>query len=231
MTIDQARRRQAFARWHRRIALVVFAWLSALAATGFVINHAHDWGLDSKGLPAWLTERVYGVAAVDDSRCPSGIPSPSLCAAVFARLDLPSGPLLVTPDTILLFGHGGELIESLSATQIGLSRVEAALLEGRRIYLEGEGHAVSADLDLMTWNRLDPAALSRMADVRWQQRGEDTGAITWERFLLDLHAARFLGPAAVIFTDLVAGLILLLAGSGVWLWWLKRQRRRGKEMG
>jgi uncharacterized iron-regulated membrane protein len=37
-----------------------------------------------------------------------------------------------------------------------------------------------------------------------------------------MHAARFLGPLAKIFTDLVAGLILVMAVSGIWLYRLKR---------
>lgn len=226
MTIDEARRRQAFARWHRRLALAVFAWLAALAATGILINHAHDWGLDNKPLPGWLTERVYGVTAVDGSQCPPGIPSPSWCAAVFARLDLPSGELLLTPDAALLVGQEGELIESLSAAQVGLSRVEAAYLDERSVYLKGGGHAVSSDLDLITWEPLAAGKQREMADARWRERGDDPDVITWERLLLDLHAARFLGPMTALFTDLMAGLILFLAGSGIWLWWLKRQRRQ-----
>lgn len=51
-------------------------------------------------------------------------------------------------------------------------------------------------------------------------------SISWERFLLDLHAARFLGGLASILTDLMGGLILLLALSGLWLWWLKRPADR-----
>jgi hypothetical protein len=47
--------------------------------------------------------------------------------------------------------------------------------------------------------------------------------VSWERFLLDLHAARFLGPLAVWFNDLAAVLILVLAMSGAWLGRLKRR--------
>ena len=38
---------------------------------------------------------------------------------------------------------------------------------------------------------------------------------------LDLHAARFLGPAARWFTDLMAALIVLLVGGGFWLYRLR----------
>ena len=54
MTIDQARRLQIIARWHRRIALLVMAWLGFLALTGLFINHASGWGLDRARLAAPL---------------------------------------------------------------------------------------------------------------------------------------------------------------------------------
>jgi uncharacterized iron-regulated membrane protein len=41
--------------------------------------------------------------------------------------------------------------------------------------------------------------------------------------LLDIHAARFLGPAARVFNDLMAALILILAISGLWLYSAKRK--------
>jgi hypothetical protein len=226
VTVDQARRRQAFARWHRRAALVVFAWLVALALTGLLINHAHDWGFDRQPLPGWLAQPVYGVTAVDEALCPAGIPSPGECAEVFARLELPSGSLLLTPTTAFYFGKDGALVESLSAPQLGLDRIEAAYRDDNRIVLKGPRRAVSADLDLMSWHPLAQAVLMDIPDGRWQGQGDHPGTVTWERFLLDAHAARFLGPAAPFFTDLMAGLILFLAISGIVLWWLKRRRRR-----
>ncbi|MGD2130714.1 MAG: hypothetical protein PVJ17_15530, partial [Lysobacterales bacterium] len=113
-----------------------------------------------------------------------------------------------------------------SVAQVGLSRVEAAYLDESSVYLKGGGRAVRSDLDLITWQPLAPDTQREMTDARWRERGDVPGMITWERLLLDLHAARFLGPMTALFTDLMAGLILFLAGSGIWLWWLKRQRAR-----
>jgi hypothetical protein len=49
--------------------------------------------------------------------------------------------------------------------------------------------------------------------------------LSWERLLLDLHAARFLGPAAWLANDLLAGLILVLGLTGGWLYLVKRRRK------
>ncbi len=76
----------------------------------------------------------------------------------------------------------------------------------------------------MHWDELDADAAATLAAADWQERGVSTAIITWERLLLDLHAARFLGPAAKFVNDLLAALILLLALSGGWLY---RSKRKG----
>ena len=48
-------------------------------------------------------------------------------------------------------------------------------------------------------------------------------SISWERLLLDLHAARFLGPLARVFNDVAAAVILLLVVSGFWLYFVRRK--------
>ncbi|MBE9548779.1 MAG: PepSY domain-containing protein [Proteobacteria bacterium] len=54
---------------------------------------------------------------------------------------------------------------------------------------------------------------------------EEAALISWERLMLDLHAARFLGPLALWFSDLMAGLLLLLSISGIWIWWRQAKRK------
>ena len=136
MTIDQARRLKGLALWHRRVALVVCAWLLVLAGSGLLINHAHDWGLDRSGLAGPLQRVLYGIEPDDEDSCQGALTPEADCSG---------------------------------------------------------------------------------------------DSISWERFLLDLHAARFFGPLASVITDLMGGLVLLLALSGLWLWWLKRPQGRASQ--
>ena len=82
---------------------------------------------------------------------------------------------------------------------------------------------VAAAPDLLTLRDPGHAELAGLPDGDWKQPDADAaaGPITWERLLLDLHAARFLGPAARWFTDLMAALIVLLVGGGIWLYRLR----------
>lgn len=224
MTLDQAARRRAFARWHRRVAFVVAAWLALLAATGLAINHAHGWGLDRAPLPGTLQRWVYGIDSGAQDVCAGTAVAARDCAGVFARLDLPSGSLLLSRSGLLLLDDAGQLVEKLAAGQLGLESLRAGLREGASVYLRDGRRTVRADAGMADWQTLAAEESDALNARPWHTADDAAEPISWERLLLDLHAARFLGPLASAFTDLMAGLILLLALSGLWLWRVKRQK-------
>lgn len=226
MTRSQARRLQQVRRWHRRSALVVALWLAILAVTGSAINHAHDWGLDRAALPRALQGALYGITPDGTHPCAGLEPAPDACQQAFARLPAGAGSVLLAPHAVLLLGPDGQAIESLPAGQLGLARIEAGLASDQWLYLRGAEQVVATDFELLEWR--EPAASERAAlqGRDWRQANAAAGPITWERLLLDLHAARFLGPAARWFTDLMAALIVLLVIGGLWLY---RLRGRGGE--
>ena len=231
MTIDRARRLVVVARWHRRVALAVCLWLLVLAGSGLLINHAHGWGLDRSSLAFSLQRLFYGIERDGEGLCTeAAIPGPD-CAGVFARLSLASGELLLGGDALFLIDEHGVLLERLAAANFGLSGFEAGLLDGQDVYLRDTRQVVRTDPELLDWQALDSAAAEALAGGEWQVRVEGGVSISWERFLLDLHAARFLGPLASVFTDLMAILALLLALSGIWFWWLKRSPGRSGPAG
>lgn len=223
MTADEARRRQSLARWHRRLAVLIGLWLVLLAVTGVFINHAHDWGLDRRALPGSVQRLVYGIDTPDDFCAPY----PALgreCQDVFARLALPAGELLLAVSRLILIDGQGRIVESLPAGQLGLEGLEAGLRHGGSVYLRDRRRTVRTDAELMNWEQIGGEAAAALDGGPWQVRPGDDAGITWERLLLDLHAARFLGPGAKYFNDLFAALVLVLAVSGAWLWSAKRRR-------
>mgnify|MGYP001827844268 CR=1 FL=1 len=224
MTIDEARRRKTLARWHRRLALLVGLWLALLALSGVLINHAHDWGLDRDPLPRALLGLVYGIEADAIDYCDLAESIGPACSEVFARLELPAGQLLLGATQLVLVDVQGRVIETLPAGQLGLTGVERGLRLGDTVYLSDGPTTVRTDSDLLDLENLDAVEAEALADAPWQRRGNPADTVTWERLLLDLHAARFLGPAARWFNDLMAGLILVLVVSGAWLYRAKRRR-------
>ena len=224
MTIDQARRLQLMSRWHRRIALVVVIWIMVLAVTGILINHANDWGLDRRPVAAPLQQLLYGIERRTPDFCDHAPALGPECVDIFAALQIPGIELLLSPNRLYLLDEQGRLIEQLGAAQLGLDEVVGGLADGADIYLRDSNRAIVSDPELLDWRAVDASAAAELQGFDWQVRAAAEAVITWERVLLDLHAARFLGPLAKSFTDLSAALILLLGVSGAWLWWLKRRR-------
>ena len=131
------------------------------------------------------------------------------------------GSLLLGARDLFLLDDAGQLIEKLSVSQFGLSSLQAGLRVGSEIYLRDTHKTIQINLDLMDSSSLDTEAIAALMGHDWQVAEGTQNAITWERFLLDLHAARFLGPLAKVFNDLMAALILVLALSGIWLYRIK----------
>lgn len=207
---------RAMARWHRRVALFVMAWLAVLAATGILVNHANDWGLDSRPLAEPLQRWVYGIENVGQDFCATAPAELTDCGSIFGSLDVPGGELLLAEHSIILLAADGSLVEKLPAGQTGLQRLDAAYAEGDAVYLRDAGHTVLTTPDLLDFEPVDAEGAGHLERADWQVN-DRLAAITWERLLLDLHAARFLGSFAKAFNDIVGGLILLLAVTGFWL--------------
>lgn len=224
MTVDQARRLQSVARWHRRLALLVLLWLALLAASGIFINHANDWGLDRKALWQPLQELIYGIDVPDRDEC-DGIELPAeQCAEVFARIEMPGGVLLLERQAVYLVDQGGAVLERLAVSQLGLVTLEAGKAAGGLVYLQGREQVIVTDPELLESRRPSASELESARAYPWRKPDDVNVVITWERFFLDLHAARFFGPFSRVFNDLMAGLILLLAVSGFWLHKTKGQK-------
>ena len=224
MTIDKAMRRKAIARWHRRFAIFISIWLILLAFSGLLINHANDWGLDSRPLAKPLQKWVYGVEMQGTDLCEPLTQEGIACEQLFARLQLPVGVLLLGVRDLSLLDDSGQLVEKMNVRQFGLASLQAALREGSRIYLRGSNKVVLTTPDLLEGKVLDNATAAELDGKNWQLAKSGAESISWERFILDIHAARFLGPVATVFNDLMAALILILAISGLWLYWVKGRK-------
>lgn len=222
MTIDKARRKQIVALWHRRLAVFVSLWLVLLAASGVLINHAHELGLDRSPLPAFMQGTIYGIDSGSENFCDTVADIGPDCSGVFARMALPVGAVLLDEDSLFIIDEQGQLLEKLGIGHFGLGSLKAGLYLEPQIYLRDTQRTVRTDADFLDWEVLGTEAATTMTGSDWQVRDDQADAVSWERLMLDLHAARFLGPLAKWFNDLMAALILFLAISGIRLYRLKR---------
>ncbi len=236
-------------RWHRRTGVLIFVFVFFMAATGVVLNHSSEFGLDRNFVEwPWLSgaygDRSAEVAAYrlgDDwiARTLAGkvYLNTREVASCRGRLvgALSAAELLVVAcaQELLLLMRDGELVEALGTstglpvplTGIGKVRDQVVLRRGQTWLL--------ADLETLVFEG-EPAAGTVIAQLAPGTLPQDIRAaipasaqwLTWERLLLDLHSGRVFGYVGVLFVDGIALLLGCVVLSGFTLWFFHRGRRR-----
>jgi len=230
-------------RWHRWTGLLVAIPLLVLASTGLLLNHLDDLKLRERPLPLWLAQ-YYGVPALapalgsalsedgwwlwaDHTLYRQSEPLGE-CAAPFAGV-VAVGSLRVAGcgRELLLLSAEGELLERLGA-DYGVP-VFSALGSAPGVVLlataAGPQQFNPDTLVLQPWDQAwQPQSVERApaALAAALPREQVPAELNWERFLLDVHAGRVLPLLGTLIMDLSALLMLVLAGSGVLIWWRTR---------
>ena len=242
--------RMLLLRWHRRIGVVLLAFIVMLVVTGIAINHSAGWGLDKAFVQQTWLLKYYGITEPElrsfrdnnDWLAQSG-GSLYLNEDVIGHCD---GALLgavkrsdvwlvLCEGRLQLFNHQGARLDDISES-LGLpSAVNAIAATTDAVYLRSTAETVKFDPDLLVFSRIEksipheewaaPVEAPLKLRELWLAAHRGDG-VNWERVLLDLHSGRLFGPAGVIVTDIAAILLLLLALSGVWVWVTKPGRWR-----
>jgi uncharacterized iron-regulated membrane protein len=236
-------------RWHRRIGVAAALLVLLLAGTGIALSHAVALRLNERMLDApWLlalyrSEPVSPPRAmpstagwlvwIDNHLYLEGTPVADHLAAPIGTAESGDMIVIANHEQLLLLTMTGELLERLDRSSLPDS-IDAIGTDAQgRIAVRSEGR-VLISADLLQWQ---PVASN---DIRWADiepeppravlatalsafRGNGVSA---SRVIADLHSGRFLGPVGPWLMDASAIALILLAGSGLWMWWKQRPRYR-----
>lgn len=233
-------------RWHRWAGLAAAVFVIVLGATGLALQHAPALGLDaaavgSPGLARALGLRVgepvgvrvggTWVVAVGErlfvGDCGVDAGTGDLRGAVAAS----PGFAVAHGDDVVLFGGNGRRLERLrpgaglpeAVVAIGRSEAGPAVIRGAsgRLYrpLEDWLEFRRYGGEPPAWSR--PTAPPPRLSARLRERALGD-ALTWERLMLELHSGRIAGNAGRIVMDVAAIGLLVLAVTGLYLWWRRR---------
>lgn len=238
-------------KWHYWVGALFAATFVGFAITGVLINHSHDWSLDSKTIAwPWLN-RFYGYGQNDVK---SGFPLNSswvyqLGHALYlaeSKLGECHGKLIgaaqidrlyyvACANELLITLEDGTRVESIGLfpetfDKLAVSEniLYAQNQQTQRIYRFNEEHGqwlIATPFATLAFQQ----ATALPAVLLTQIPSAQGAKITWERLLLDLHSGRLFGRAGVFIADLIALALIFSSISGLWMW-LKKRRNTAIKM-
>ena len=233
-------------KWHRRIGLIASAFIIFLAVTGIVLQHSDELELPKKFLSnGWLL-KYYGIkpnpittyqlgnqtiSHAGETLYLSGNPIDIHAEASLGAVLFSSDIVIATPNALIVVDHDGNVIDEIT-TQDGLHETPLgiALSVENTLVMRGVNTYWESDLSLTKWLPYKGphpkwiAPSMTLPALKQVIEKHDMGQqISLERFILDAHSGRFFGRYGVYVIDAAAILLMILAISGIWLWFTRRQ--------
>ena len=236
-----------FSRWHRRLGITAAIFVILLSGTGMMLQHAPSFGLDQTPLGSTIVARWMGMEP--PSVTAYSVESNWLLATRESlwlgdrridrgHYDSPRGvvrtvfgfAVVTSEGHVILFDDSGQRIEQMRP-ETGLPASVDRIGRGseHRIIIESEGKRWRAGKqwlgfeahggDSVEWSQPQPPPNPLRKAVQQQALAD---SVTWERFLLVLHSGRIAGAVGVFLMDAAAIVFIVLAATGVYLWWRRR---------
>jgi hypothetical protein len=246
---SQTRRPHPLGILHRYGGITAALLVIIVCATGILLNHTEEFGLAKTNVKSEQLLRWYGI---EIPATKTYISENLFLSLAGRRLYLNAQPvdgsyqnlngfismqdflLASVDDRFLVLQLDGSIIETLESFHGIPTGVRTIGLLNLLPTVETESGIWQSDQTLMQWEQLNsidsPVNWSQTAvlpdqfatAIQDDQRGD---GLPLERVILDLHSGQILGKAGPWIGDTVAALFILLALSGIWLWFKTRKRR------
>jgi len=233
-------------KWHKRFGVSVALFVIILVISGILLNHGQQLKLNTRYIKTeWLLD-LYKINPVSE---PVGFESSGhrvtqMGERVYFNNKEIANEInkligIVTVNEIYVVAYDGQLtllskagkiIEHLTGAEGVPAGMEAVANDDQGNVIIKAAHGYyHVDLDVLDWHEYDylEADWSQASSIPKQLKSEllkqyRGSGLTIERVLLDLHSGRIVGFWGVYFVDFIAILFLILAFTGVWMWWSRR---------
>jgi len=235
-------------RWHRRIGLLTALVVILLSVTGLLLNHVSSIrGLHEPVRSLWLLE-AYGIEAPTTKSYAVGnryitslgrdyfyldLDESAYCRGTLKGAVAHSNMIVVAcGDELVLLSERGEVVERIGSAYGLPAPVENLGLCGEALCLSSKDQRYTINIDQLSWLPVNAEiSMDISKTVTLPQKYERTlvqnymgDSISWERVLLDLHSGRLLGLGPWLM-DIAALFLIMLAISGVSMWYSGRRRK------
>lgn len=234
-------------RWHRLLGITSAAIVIVTVATGIVLNHGDALGLSGRHAASGIVRSLYGLhAPAPDAVYASALgPVVQVGTRVFIEAttlverESPLVGVVVVGDGLLLAFADGlvqidserRIVDRYDALDGLTTPVLRAGAGDGRAWLESDGGVQAFEAD----GSLSSGGLP-VVGIDWSEAAELTSAqaealtraytgdgVSYERVLLDLHSGRLFGAFGVWIVDAAALCVLVLALTGVFMWFRFRR--------
>jgi len=233
-------------KWHRKVGITAAFFVMLLVVTGLLLNHTDKLNLQNifvqsekllewyhiqpkgeiKGFSVdqhWLTQ-IDGRLYFDQMEIADHIED------LYGAVRRNDGFVVSLDDSLLILTLSGELVERLSGSEGVPAGIQSiGLSEDGDIVIKAAHGDYIADLDTTEWHEREGLVVSwSVANAIPEKLSEQLlrlyrgKGLPLERVIIDIHSGRILGQAGVFLVDFMALLFLLLAMSGVWMWYKYR---------
>ena len=233
-------------KWHRKVGITAAFFVMLLVVTGLLLNHTDKLNLQnifvqSEKLLEWYSIQPKGqmkgfkvdqhwLTQIDGRLYFDQIELADHIEDLYGAIRSSDSFVVALDGSLLILTQSGEIVERLSGSEgvpagiksIGLSST------GDIVIKAAHGDYI-ADLDTTEWQEQEglvvswsvpdeiPNKLNEQLLTLYRGKG-----LPLERVIIDIHSGRILGQAGVLLVDFMAVLFLLLAMSGVWMWYKYR---------
>lgn len=224
-------------RWHGRAGVAALAFFLLLAATGILLNHGRDFGLDGREIRSPWLARWYGIPVSEPVAFAAGSHRLIAAGGTWLLDDRPVAEHAAAPvgfveaggvlyaasaESLNLYLPDGQAVDKISARQLPAAPVAALGRSGERVALRAGG-GTYASSDGIAWQPIAErdAQWSAPAPIPVEQRRQLAArlvpGIAVDKLLQDLHSGRFFGAWGPLVMDAAALTLALIAVSGLWM--------------
>jgi hypothetical protein len=213
-----------------------------LVLTGWALNHTAELGLARLSVQVPWISAWYGLRgevpatgytasgrwliAADDAILLDGKPTAFKLKNVIGMAATGDLIAIASRDELVLMDPQGRLVDRVSATQLPSGPIVGVGSAQNIIVLRGA--SVYGSVDGLTWipfeGNTEWSAPQPLPPKQQEYAKQLAPALPLERIMQDVHSGRILGHYGPYFVDTVGIFFLLLAGSGLWMFFRHRRR-------
>ena len=211
-----------------------------LVVTGWALNHTAELGLARLSMKAPWIAAWYGLrgdvpsssfsagghwlVATENGALLDGKPTQFKLANVIGMSTTGELIAIASRDELVLANTQGRLVDRIAVAQLpsgAITRIGSAqnqiVLQGATTFASGDGANWQAFSGAVQWSMTQPLSGEQLAAAKQLAPG-----IPLERVMQDVHSGRVLGRYGHYLVDAIGLLFLLLAGSGLWMFFRRR---------